>query len=227
MTTNSRYTPPIITGLAIGLVALFVAGVVGSPTLGLAEQYESAWEIPNWGSTSFPATPQAIALGDQAVLLRTLHIFLDQGLAFLLVPPLFLCALLKLSDFAKRFILARAANRTICLASNLIHAGNGIRRHCRNSHNARRAAFYSRFCHRSLPPKRRHTMVALEVYGIPLGDFDLLSDPTCLMRAVQNQAGGPDDFMVSSQNSVLVARRDMHGGSRRTANLPVPFGARK
>lgn len=116
MTTNSRYTPAILTGLAIGLVGLFVAGVFGSPTLGFAEQYESAWEIPNWGSTSFPATPRAIALGDQAVLLRTLHIFLDQGLAFLLVPPLFLCALLKLSDFAKQFILARAANRTIWLA---------------------------------------------------------------------------------------------------------------
>ncbi len=116
MPLHTRYTPAILAGLAIGLVALCVAGVVGSPSLGFAEQFETPWEIPDWGSSSFPSTPQATALGDQAVLLRTLHIFLDYGLAYLVVPPLFLCALLKLSDLAKRFILARAANRTIWLA---------------------------------------------------------------------------------------------------------------
>lgn len=115
MSHKGRYTPAIVTGLAIGLVGLLVAGVVGSPSLGFAEQYEAVWEIPDWGSSSFPSSPQGIALGDQAVLLRTLHIFLDYGLAYLVVPPLFLCSLLKLSDLAKRFILARAASRTMWL----------------------------------------------------------------------------------------------------------------
>lgn len=115
----SNQKPHYIIATLIGmLIGITIALIVGTYT----EWTESGWQIPHILDGTLSA--HARELRDQAALLRSAHLFLDNGLTFLTIPILICLALAKLmprqiadKGNLKPFFWLRVAWCYMCCAS--------------------------------------------------------------------------------------------------------------
>jgi hypothetical protein len=106
-------------GALIGLLALTTKGVL------LSCVCPDVWTIPSWGRMDSFSSDEKIALELQALALRVVALFLQQGHWFVGIPMLAACGLMKLGEIAPKYKAVGSLYRSLCF-SLLLYSGMAV-----------------------------------------------------------------------------------------------------
>lgn len=94
-----RYAIALLIGIGVGLFAIMSHAIAPD---WLWSWNISDWQLPDWDGPTYLQNAQRINLLEQGYLLKACHLFVEQGLSYLIVPSAFICVYVKLRQISEK-----------------------------------------------------------------------------------------------------------------------------